>query len=65
VRKDASEGVIEVAAMPWIQHSTRLVVTDPRYWEGARTVLAVGVTYRHEQRKARTVIEWRALQGTN
>lgn len=57
-----NEGVLETIAVPWVRHSMRLVVRDPRYWEGERTVLAAAVLYRYGQGKARTVIEWRLPQ---
>ncbi len=54
-------GVAETWLDEAIQHSTRVVLTDPRAWSGSRIARAERVTHTWAPGRARTRVEWAIL----
>lgn len=56
--RDARHGLLQTPALPFLRHSHRVAVEDPRHWRGARQVRIERVRYHHSREKARTWLEW-------
>lgn len=54
-------GVIETVAMPWVEHSARVRIVDPRYFSTPKTVRVDRVTHTYDGKKARMTVEWSDL----
>lgn len=51
-------GLITTFAMPWIRHSHRVIVVDPRHFTGAAEARVERCHYHHDAKKARLTLEW-------
>lgn len=52
-----TKGIIEIPVLPYLRHSHRIKIQDPRYWPGEKEVRIERVKYHHST-KARMELEW-------
>lgn len=59
--KSGTQGELETIALPFLRHSHRVKIIDPRYWNQPQVVRLERVHYHHST-KARMNIEWAQLE---
>lgn len=58
VEDGGERGVITTFALPWIRHSHRVVIADPRHFAEPVEARVERCHYHHDANKARLTIEW-------
>jgi hypothetical protein len=58
ISKNGDQGDLQIITLPYLRHSHRLKIIDPRYWSQPQIVRIKKAHYHHSEEKARMFLEW-------